>query len=397
MYVLILITIIFILYLIVEYIRHIRNVNSIPIRIHVNGTRGKSSVTRLLCSAFNAGGIPTIAKTTGTSPRMIFPYGSEASIERLFSANIIEQKYVFRYAAKLKPKAIVMECMAINPAFQWVTERKLVKSTIAVITNSRPDHLDLMGNNIDSVTRSLANTIPENGDFFTAESEQLDIFKEISQTRNSKLYHINSDDITDKMMNNFSYIEHKDNVALSLAICNKLDIKRETALQGMYNNNPDPGALRRYKVKKNNKEVYFYNVFAANDPESTVFIWNEQLSGVNEKNKMIILNTRADRYFRTIQLLEKIRELDFSCLMLTGERSDTVLKHAIKEGINKAKIEKLGEIEPEKILDLAMRKGDEKIHIFGIGNIAGKRHYGSKIVKYFYEHSKNNKLEDKID
>lgn len=31
-----------------EYAVHVRNLKKIPIRIHVNGTRGKSSVTRLI-------------------------------------------------------------------------------------------------------------------------------------------------------------------------------------------------------------------------------------------------------------------------------------------------------------------------------------------------------------
>lgn len=34
------------LYLFIEYRIHIHNLNSIPVRIHVNGTRGKSSCAR---------------------------------------------------------------------------------------------------------------------------------------------------------------------------------------------------------------------------------------------------------------------------------------------------------------------------------------------------------------
>ena len=37
-----------------EYWRHQRNVKAIPIRIHVNGTRGKSSVTRLIAAGLRA-------------------------------------------------------------------------------------------------------------------------------------------------------------------------------------------------------------------------------------------------------------------------------------------------------------------------------------------------------
>ena len=47
---LILATILLIVYWIVEYTKHLRNVKKVPIRIHVNGTRGKSSVTRLIAA-----------------------------------------------------------------------------------------------------------------------------------------------------------------------------------------------------------------------------------------------------------------------------------------------------------------------------------------------------------
>jgi len=51
--------------------RHRRALRALPIRIHVNGSRGKSSVTRLVAAALREGGIPTAAKTTGSKARMI--------------------------------------------------------------------------------------------------------------------------------------------------------------------------------------------------------------------------------------------------------------------------------------------------------------------------------------
>lgn len=41
---------------IIEFNRHQKRVYSIPVRIHVNGTRGKSSVTRLIGAGLRAGG-----------------------------------------------------------------------------------------------------------------------------------------------------------------------------------------------------------------------------------------------------------------------------------------------------------------------------------------------------
>ena len=87
----------------------------IPIRIHVNGSRGKSSVTRLIASGLRAGGVKTLAKTTGTAPRIIDDKGKDRIIHRLRSASIGEQVRLLRNFSKQKPQAIVMECMAVNP------------------------------------------------------------------------------------------------------------------------------------------------------------------------------------------------------------------------------------------------------------------------------------------
>src|SRR5687767_9147499 len=76
---------------VVEQIRHKRNLARIPIRIHVNGTRGKSSVTRLIAAGLREGGIITCAKTTGTLARMIFPDGREVPVFRPSRPNVIEQ------------------------------------------------------------------------------------------------------------------------------------------------------------------------------------------------------------------------------------------------------------------------------------------------------------------
>ncbi len=71
----------------IERLNHQRVISSIPLRVHVNGTRGKSSVTRLIAAGLRAGGIRTFAKTTGTAPRIIDSKGKDRVIHRLRSAD----------------------------------------------------------------------------------------------------------------------------------------------------------------------------------------------------------------------------------------------------------------------------------------------------------------------
>ena len=114
-----------------EQRQHLASLHSIPVRVLVNGIRGKSSITRLCAGALRGGGLRVVAKTTGTAPRLIWPDGGEIPIYRKFdSANIIEQTTVVHQAAAEHADALVAECMAVQPALQEISQTKLIRSTI---------------------------------------------------------------------------------------------------------------------------------------------------------------------------------------------------------------------------------------------------------------------------
>src|SRR5690606_8284298 len=83
--------------------RHQRNVDAIPIRICVNGVRGKSTVTRLITGILVEAGLKAVGKTTGTQARMIYWFTDEEKpiVRRLEGPNIREQKLVVEEAAQL--------------------------------------------------------------------------------------------------------------------------------------------------------------------------------------------------------------------------------------------------------------------------------------------------------
>ena len=64
----------------IEIYFHKKALKNLPIRIHVNGTRGKSSVTRLIAAGLRESGLNTYAKTTGTTPRIINNKGKDIEI-----------------------------------------------------------------------------------------------------------------------------------------------------------------------------------------------------------------------------------------------------------------------------------------------------------------------------
>ena len=211
---------------IIEYQVHHRALAMIPLRVHVNGTRGKSSVTRLIAAGLRAGGLRTFAKTTGTAPRVIDAEGKDRIIHRLRLPSIGEQVRLMSYFSKEKPDAVVMECMAVQPQYQWIAEHQMIQSHIGVITNTRPDHLEEMGPTKEDVVHSLCNTIPENGTLITGEVEQFSWVKKNADSLKTPITLSDESTVSDQELKQFSYLEHPQNVAVALDVCKKAGVER---------------------------------------------------------------------------------------------------------------------------------------------------------------------------
>ncbi len=364
----------------VEYSRHQRYLEKIPVRVHINGSRGKSSVTRLIGGALREAGIVVVTKTTGTNARFIYPDGREEPIIRIGPANIKEQRMVVRRAAKLGAQALVTECMAIDPELQWVLQRKYIKGTVGVITNVRADHLDVMGPTVRDAADALSAVMPEGGICFTAEAERFDWLKQNADKINCKLVLARPEEISDEEMRGFSYIEHKENVALALAVAQYLGVDRQTALRGMWRANPDPGVLRIFTVFRGNSRIRFANAFAANDPESTFKIWKMLAKYADpDEVRVVVANSRADRIQRAEQLGELMGKLDAERFILVGANLSAVADKMVSAGVSREKIVFLPDGDPVRIVDIAAQLG-KKVMIVGIGNIGG---VGHKIADFF--------------
>ncbi len=359
----------------------------IPVIIHINGTRGKSSVTRLIAAGLRAGGKKTIAKTTGSAPALIYNNGSETPIIRHHGANIKEQIKIMKFAAKRKIDILVLECMAVTPEYQWVTEHEIVQSNIGVITNSRLDHLDVMGPGLKNVTRSLCNTIPKHGVLFTAEKKVFPILQKEANKVHCEVIQSQDSGISNEDMQGFSYIEHKENVGLSLAVCEHFGIDKKTALDGMYSTLPDIGAMEIYKHVYNDKELQFVHAFAANDPESTEFVINSVKEPFSKTHAVaIVLSTRADRIFRSKQLIHMLKEVEYDHVYLVGEQTNTIYSYAMSNNLDKKKITNCGWVSGEELSNYTVKLSAEEILVIGIGNIGGN---GGIIVDYFKKRNKN--------
>jgi len=365
-----------------EFRQHQSTIRLIRHRIHVNGTRGKSSVTRLITGGLQGGKIKTLGKTTGTMPCYITPAGKQIHIFRVGKANIIEQLKITERAVAHGVDALVMECMAVLPANQRMAEEQIVHSTVGVITNVRADHLDEMGPTIEDVARSLSNTIPHNGTFFTCEETHAGIFREVARRRNTEMHVVTGEQVTDAMMKGFTYLEHKDNVALALAVCRHHGVSEEEALLGMQGVIPDPGVLRIFSITRSGRDIGFVNAFAANDPDSYAVIWQLLKPFMTPgKRIIVIVNCRKDRIQRTESLAELIaRRIPADHFILVGELTQALEHRSIALGLPSSKVSDLGDVSPEEVFEHVLTLSEDHALVIGIGNIVG---FGEQIVTYF--------------
>lgn len=371
-------------YGVLEFLIHIHNRNGIPVRIHVNGTRGKSSITRLIAAGLRAGGWQVVGKATGTLPRLIDLDGKEIPVVRLGKANVREQLSIFSWAARRKAKAIVIECMAVQPRLQFVTEKLMVSATIGIITNVRRDHMDVMGPTIEDVAVSLSTTVPRNGVLYTAEHDpvSLAILQKKCQQRKSSMVEVKEEGVSDEDMKGFSYLEHKENVVLALTVCSQLGVDRTKALTGMYHARPDPGVLRVSRVLNGNKEIFFTNALAANDPDSTMGIWNRVLKTKTEwENIIVLVNARKDRMHRSQQLAElMVKSLPASYYILVGSSTYVIKQKAWRMGLSVDKIYDMGGASMPQVVEKLWDLTPQSSMVFAIGNIAT---IGLELSRYF--------------
>ncbi len=318
-------------HLLYEIFSHRRRLSQIKHRIHVNGTRGKSSVARLIAAGLRGGGVKTVCKTTGTMARFIAPNGREEPVIRIGRTNVIEQVHVVKKAVKFHPEALVIECMAVQPLLQSLCELKLVRSTIGVLCNAKADHLDVMGPTEHDVALALAATMPVQGTFITPEKKYLSVFVSAAKDRDSNLLEVSDNDIvaiTDEEMERFSYLEYKVNVALALKVCEFVGVSRDNALKGMWSAKPDPGALILKTISYKDKKITLANGFAANDPISTKQLWEKVVIYETQATDIIgLVNCRNDRGDRSRQMAEIIHEFkDIHQVLVIGSGCDAFTK-----------------------------------------------------------------------
>lgn len=326
--------------------------------VHVNGTRGKSSVSRLIDAGLRAGGLRVFCKTTGTDPMTIDTEDREEPIVRRGRANIREQLTILHRAAAQRADILVVECMAVLPELQYAAQHRILRADIGVITNVRRDHTDVMGETLPQIAASLANTVPQNGVLFTAERGQAEVLARRAEALGSRFVPVAPDGTEPE-------IDFAENVALALAVCAELGVPRETALAGMRRFRRDPYALSLYRCGKGG---VFVNGLSINDVQSTCMVWEElrRREGLEEKELFLLVNNRPDRPSRTRDMLELCLRLRPQKVFLLGA-SQRYLEAKLRRLLPQTETARLKNADA---LALSLLTDDRVL--FAVGNLAGE-------------------------
>jgi hypothetical protein len=331
----------FIVYLFAEKYRLEKYRESIPLRIAVNGTRGKTGVVRMVASALRANGVKVCAKTSGSETHFIFPDGAEEEISRLGCPSIIEETGIIKRAAALGAEALVCEIMGIKSEYQNIESKKIINPGHTVIVNARIDHPE-QGKSKEEILDNYLAAVPSGGRFY-----------------------LPSPGVSDT-----------DGTEVVLKLCGDLGLDEELCRKAFPDTKMDRGGFSVFKCGG----MDCYNLFAVNDVHSTRALVDTLPAGP----RIGLFNSRQDRPERSVQFVKAIRDGmfdDIKLFFVLGNAGSFFRRkipgRAVSVGISGG---------PEKIMDKikAIVSGDADFHnstveLLGMGNIKG----AEKLLDYW--------------
>lgn len=352
-----------------------RQVRRIPLRVAVTGTRGKSTVTRMIAAALKEAGFPVLAKTTGSKPVLILPDGREEEVARRGRPTILEQKRLIRKAAGLGVRAMVTEMMSIQPECLAVESGLLLRPQYLVVTNARLDHREEMGRTRPEIARSLSCAIRPGTTVFVMESEHRPEFEAAARRAGAKMIAIedtDSETVFDK------------NILLAEAVASYLGVSGAVARQRISAAAADFGSLKAWDAELGLPPAAWtlVSAFAANEPESSSLVlgYLQNKLGPIGRPLVGILNFRADRGDRTRQWLDAHRQGFFSGFRNVYVVGAHVHSLEIRRRTGPPPLIPLSDRTPESIMNkIVSREGAVPV-LIGLGNIGGT---GAALVEYW--------------
>jgi poly-gamma-glutamate synthase PgsB/CapB len=366
-------TLLFLFSLVLEKLLHQRRVRSITLRICVTGTRGKSSVTRMLASILRESGRTVLAKTTGSQPCVILPDGTEVEIPRRGLPSILEQKQLIKKGSALGVDSLVAELMSIRPESHYVESRHLLQPTVVAVTNVRRDHMEAMGRTEERIASVFSLAIPPASTVFVPQ-EDAHYFS------GQRLVQMVADDASAPALALHPGLREREFIGdlnLVYSMAKHLGVPDATILAGILKTGHDIGRLRTWVWRSETRMYYLVNAFAANDPDSTLRALAKTRERLPDVSGVAgFLNLRADRPDRAEQWISDLEggaRSRFDTLFVTGAYSKVVRRRL--GGVRVARPSS-----PERIMTMLGSVLEDRTLVFGFGNMAGT---GRALVEYW--------------
>jgi poly-gamma-glutamate synthase PgsB/CapB len=214
--------------------------------------------------------------------------------------------------------------------------------------------------------------MPAGGICVTAERDRLAILQKEAGKRRCRLIAVDPESVTDQEMRRFGWITFKENVAIALAVAELLGVDRRMALRGMYEAPPDPGVLSVSRSRQGRKRFSFANVFAANDPESTLMnIRQLESQALIGRPLAMLINCRPDRVERNAQMGTLTGEVDPDKIILIGEPTRSA-RTAVPDRLQSRIADLGGKLPSERLLEEVLAAVPDYGSIVAVGNIHGQ-------------------------
>jgi gamma-polyglutamate synthase len=370
----------FILYLFYERRDLARLRKSVPLIITVTGTRGKSTVVRLLASVLRENGGIVLAKSTGSQAQYVLPDGSIERVPRRGLVSILEQKNALRKAVKLKADYLVIEIMSIRPENHIVESQSILKPDIVVLTNIRKDHTEAMGEQESDIAQVLQLDFAAGSKVYLPKECEHYLDSKIIEKQHLSLTVVPASQAHTPVGSQSALLknEFSENLDLVGAVSNALNIGGEVIARGTRNAKHDIGRFKIWVLRLNGKKIFAANAFAANDPESTMKILErtKELLGSKARPMIGLLNLRSDRPDRTLQWIDALNSgmgKQFTRLYVLGGHANVVKRKTDATTLLASK-------PPDVLTKLIAESMDDHGVMFGFGNIAGA---GEDLIEFW--------------
>lgn len=277
---------------------------TIPHRILVLGSRGKSGTVRLIAAALSGNGIPAYAKVTGTVAEEIDVNGEVRRTPRIGPVSTTEMTDVLIRAQRRGAQAAVFECMAIIPRLIWFVQNRVIQAPIIIIPTIRLDHLEDEGDTIAGITRSLLEGLKYVEVLITGEQNEQSVRVMKSWAKKNDVEFIQSiPSLTTPSLPG----HHPTNIQTTLEVAARLRLDRSAAVDALFSATKEPDAEIGWEITRNGSLLRFSDLGGTNDPQSAAeAILRAEHFSADQTIIPIIVN-RWDRPLRTIAFAYSLR------------------------------------------------------------------------------------------